>query len=152
MMDLMYRVCKAGELVLSTSASTLAITKKYLQVQEPCRTVNSEKLSPRFQDVRLLLVVIYKRKVFNLQSDTAESKEAVALNKVLVKEMAAVASAGTVFSLTLRHGLLPVQTISVHITFVIGNLYQHGNIFEKWRYTVHSQWSDKWRAVSMVLV
>lgn len=77
------------------------------------------------------MVVVYAEQLLSPHADIAENEEAVEVNKVLVKEMAALVSRRGVDRWIMQPGMVPVQIFPVHMVHFSANAYSGVRLFEK---------------------
>lgn len=65
-------------------------------------------------------------------------------SKGFLKEIVAIALSQRLYSWAVQHGLVSVQNVSVHVSQLLGYIYQDTLLCEKCRHSVLLHWSDKW--------
>lgn len=145
-MELVFKFCKARDLVLNTCAGTSLTPKACLLVSEHLHSAGCEKNSASFHDALSLRMEVYANQVLSADSDLTGSREAVEMSRMFVKEIAVPLSKRTADSQNVPSGLVPVHTFPVYITHILRNVCNDVTLFENCGHIPIFQWSDKWTA------
>lgn len=114
-----------------------------MQLPEHCGFVVFEKNSACFLDAIPSLIAVHAKQVLRANSSIPGSEEVVKAFKVFLQETTEYDSKRRVDSWTVAHGLVPVQTFTVHVMHFLGNVYKDAALFEKCQQISLLQWSGK---------
>lgn len=102
--------------------STLPTPKPRLELPEHRWFLGYERYSACFQDALSWLVEVYPKRVLSPDSDTAGSRKPFEENRLIVREMAALASTRKVDIWSVQPELSAVQAFPVDATHFLGNV------------------------------
>lgn len=141
MMDLVSKFTKPGELVVDNCTGTSATAKPCMLLPQHRRFVGCAKDSDCFQEVLPSVVEVFPRQIKGTNSDIEGKEEVVASAKIFVEAMNCNDSRKRVGKWMVPPKLVPVQTVSVHITHFLGNFYKNVALYDRCRQIQLSQWS-----------
>lgn len=134
MIQLSYKLDKAGKLLLNTWNDTSATEKEYLQLLEHRRITSHESPSVSFCDALPFPVEVYEMQILGTVSPMVWNNEAVEASNVFVKDIAALVVKRAVERFTVLPELFLAQTFQPKIMLFSSFQYKDMTSLKKGRW------------------